>query len=148
MGSLDNLSLLEMFGSAAPESTNSALLAFRWRQNKLTFISHDISRAIIQQPCKFFLENRSKLFEEHDKEYGTKESEEWKFEGTENLYRGLFNLVCKLFLFWVPLQITKYLNINTFPGEPHGRVDPFKGVRLCHQVCCAPQVLKVTSGLL
>ena len=29
MGSLDNLSLLEMFGSAAPESTNSALLAFR-----------------------------------------------------------------------------------------------------------------------
>jgi len=78
MGSLDNLSLLEMFGSAAPESTNSALLAFR---------------AIIQQPCKFFLENRSKLFEEHDKEYGTKESEEWKFEGTENLYRGLFNLV-------------------------------------------------------
>ena len=33
MGSLDNLSLLEMFGSAAPESTNSALLAFRWRQH-------------------------------------------------------------------------------------------------------------------
>ena len=28
-GSLDNLSLLEMFGSASPESTNSALLAFR-----------------------------------------------------------------------------------------------------------------------
>ena len=29
MGSLDNLSLLEMFGSASPETTNSALLAFR-----------------------------------------------------------------------------------------------------------------------
>ena len=100
MGSLDNLSLLEMFGSAAPESTNSALLAFRWRQNKLILISYDISsRAIIQQPCKFFLENRSKLFKEHNKEYGTKQPEEWKFEGTENLYRGLFNLVCNLFLF-------------------------------------------------
>ena len=34
-------------------------------------------------------------------------------------------------------QITKYSIMNTFPGEPHGRVDPFKGVRLCHQVCCA-----------
>ena len=45
------------------------------------------------------------------------------------------------------IQITKYLNINTFPGEPHGRVDPFKGVRLCHQVFCAPQVLKFISGL-
>ena len=30
LGSLDNLSLLEMFGSNNPESTNSALLAFRW----------------------------------------------------------------------------------------------------------------------
>ena len=29
LGSLDNLSLLEMFGSNSPESTNSALLAFR-----------------------------------------------------------------------------------------------------------------------
>jgi len=78
LGTLDNLSLLEMFGSNNPESTNSALLAFR---------------AIIQQPSKFFVENRSKLFEVHDKEYGTKESEEWRFEGTETLYRGLFNLV-------------------------------------------------------
>ena len=52
------------------------------------------SRAIIQQPSKFFVENRSKLFEEYDKEYGTKEEEEWRFEGTETLYRGLFNLVC------------------------------------------------------
>ena len=51
------------------------------------------SRAIIQQPSKFFVENRSKLFEEYDKEYGTKEEEEWRFEGTETLYRGLFNLV-------------------------------------------------------
>ena len=29
----------------------------------------------------------------HDKEYGTKEQEDWTFEGTETLYRGLFNLV-------------------------------------------------------
>jgi len=78
LGSLDNLSLLEMFGSNSPESTNSVLLAFR---------------AIIQQPAKFFVENRSKLFEVHDKEFGTKEPEDWTFEGTETLYRGLFNLV-------------------------------------------------------
>ena len=40
------------------------------------------------------------------------------------------------------------IQIFTFLGEPHGRVDPFKGVRLCHQVCCASQVLQVTSGLI
>ena len=39
------------------------------------------------------------------------------------------------------------IQIFTFLGEPHGRVDPFKGVRLCHQVCRASQVLRVTSGL-
>ena len=39
------------------------------------------------------MENRSRLFEEYDKEYGTKEDGEWRFEGTETLYRGLFNLV-------------------------------------------------------
>ena len=39
------------------------------------------------------------------------------------------------------------IQIFTFLGEPHGRVDPFKGVRLCHQVCCTSQVLKVTPGL-
>ena len=37
--------------------------------------------------------------------------------------------------------------MNSFPGEPHGRVDPFKGVGLCHQVCCTSKVLRVTSGL-
>ena len=100
--------------------------------------SMSFSRAIIQQPSKFFVENRSKLFEEHDKEYGTKEAGEWRFEGTETLYKGLFNLVCSgLCLKWVRFHTFTFL-----PGEPHGRVDPLKGDGNCHQVCRAAQVVQ------
>ena len=78
LGALDNQALLELFGSASPESTNSVLLAYR---------------AVIQQPASFFLEGRARLFTEHNKEYGTNEAEDWSFHGRDHLYQGLFNLV-------------------------------------------------------
>ena len=93
------------------------------------------SRAIIQQPSKFFVENRRKLFEEHDKEYGTKEPGEWTFEGTETLYKGLFNLVGSV-------SKGSDFTFTLLPGQPHGRVDPLKGDGDCHQVCRAVEVVQ------
>ena len=55
------------------------------------------------------MENRSNLFEEHNKEYGTQEAGYWRFEGRENLYRGLFNLVGnKSSCFYTNSQTEKY----------------------------------------
>ena len=83
---------------------------------KKSWNSSSIFRAIIQQPSKFFVENRSKLFEEHNKEYGTQEAGYWRFEGRENLYRGLFNLVGnKSSCFYTNSQTEKYQNVIFHP---------------------------------
>jgi len=78
LGCLDSLPMMEMFSCEATQAANSVILAFR---------------AIVQQPAEFFIKNKDKLFSRHDPEYGTKEQDNWKLAGPENIYKGMYNLV-------------------------------------------------------
>ena len=39
------------------------------------------------------MKNREKLFSDYNPEYGVNEEETWIFQGDENIYKGIYNLV-------------------------------------------------------
>lgn len=74
----DDLKLVELFSAGVSESSASTMLAFR---------------CLVQKPLSFYLKNREKLFSDYNPEYGVNEEETWIFQGDENIYKGIYNLV-------------------------------------------------------
>ena len=157
-----------MFGSASPESTNSALLAFRL-----------IMKTIIKNFLYIRIDNRG-LIEEKNPEiqvpfsgqsFSNHPSSLWRIgaiclrsttRNMEHRKPGIGSLKAEkistedsstwlatnlLAFILIPKQRNIRMLFST-PGQPHGGADSFQGDGHCHQVCCAPQVLKSVKASL
>ena len=50
-------------------------------------------RCLVQKPSSWYIEHKADLFSEYNEKYGIEESEGWKLESDENIYKAIFNLV-------------------------------------------------------
>ena len=74
----DDLPFVELFTSGATEGSASVMLAFR---------------CLVQKPSSWYNQHAASLFSSYNVKYGTEEEEGWKFEGDENIYKAIYNLV-------------------------------------------------------
>jgi len=74
----DDLPFVELFASGATEGSASVMLAFR---------------CLVQKPCSWYTQHATSLFSSYNEKYGTEEEEGWKFEGDENIFKAIYNLV-------------------------------------------------------